>query len=292
AVCYKEGPWQGRHVVLGTGNFSRVSLLPMPRCGAGSVSALKQIHKDWVVRMRQQEHVHMEWWVPAASSSLFVMGFFSTFQDGQCVYLLLEFCQASKLWIKLHKVCCFEEPLAVFCCTCVVEGFEYLHGRGIVYCNLKPENLMLDQRGYMKLVDFGFAKELHQGEKSFSFCGTPEYLAPEMLCQEGHDFTVDFWMLGVLAFELLVGRLLFHSADPQQTCSHILDGIFSFPAFLRKAACSIIGKLCRHHPGQCLGNTASGIHGIKKHRWFGARRWWKLLLQQLEAPTLQLIQEV
>ncbi|NXD70222.1 KGP25 protein, partial [Eolophus roseicapillus] len=221
--------------------------------------------------------------------------FFSTFQDAQCVYLLLEFCQASKLWIKLYKVCCFEEPLAVFC-TCVVEGLEYLHGRGIVYCNLKPENLMLDQRGYMKLVDFGFAKELHQGEKSFSFCGTPEYVAPEMLCQQGKDFTVHFWMLGVLAFELLVGRLLFHSADPRQTYSRILDGIFSFPAFLRKAACSIIGKLCRckgvqRGAGDC-GAPPWLLHHPYAPRWFRAWRWWKLWLRQLEAPTLQLIQEV
>ncbi|XP_072714191.1 cGMP-dependent protein kinase 1-like [Ciconia boyciana] len=287
AVRYEEGQQQGQRVVLGTGGFGRVELV---RCRE-RLFALKRIRKDWVVRTQQQEHVRTERRVLAGSRSPFVVGFFGTFRDGQYVYLLLEFCQGGELWTKLREMRCFEEPLAVFCCACVVEGLEYLHGRGIIYRDLKPENLMLDQRGYVKLVDFGFAKELGRGEKTYSFCGTPEYLAPEMLRQEGHDFAVDFWMLGVLAFEMLVGRPPFHSADPQQLYSRILDGVVSFPAFLSEAACSLISKLCRRRPGQRLGNTASGIHGIKKHRWFGALKWRKLSLQQLEAPTLQLIKE-
>ncbi|XP_059688092.1 cGMP-dependent protein kinase 1-like [Gavia stellata] len=286
AVRYEEGQRQGQRVVLGTGGFGRVELV---RCRE-RLFALKRIRKDWVVRTRQQEHVRTERRVLAGNRSPFVVGFFGTFRDGQYVYLLLEFCQGGELWTKLREVRCFEEPLAVFCCACVVEGLEYLHGRGIVYRDLKPENLMLDQHGYVKLVDFGFAKELGRGEKTYSFCGTPEYLAPEMLRQEGHDFAIDFWMLGILVFELLVGRPPFHSADPQ-IYSRILDGIFSFPAFLGEAACSLIAKLCRRRPGQRLGNTASGIRGIKKHRWFGALNWRKLLLRQLEAPTLRLIKE-
>ncbi|NXC22833.1 KGP2 kinase, partial [Corythaeola cristata] len=288
AVRYEEGQQQGQHVVLGTGGFGRVELV---RCQE-RLFALKRIRKDWVVRTRQQEHVRTERRVLARSRSPFVVGFFGTFRDGQYVYLLLEFCQGGELWTKLREMRFFEEPLAVFCCACVVQGLEYLHGHGILYRDLKPENLMLDQRGYVKLVDFGFAKELGRGEKTYSFCGTPEYLAPEMLRQEGHDFAVDFWMLGILTYELLVGRPPFHSADPQQIYSRILDGVFSFPAFLGEAACSLIGKLCRRRPGQRLGNTASGIRGIKKHRWFGALKWQKLSLRQLEAPTLRLLKEV
>uniref|UniRef100_A0A8C4UIF7 cGMP-dependent protein kinase n=1 Tax=Falco tinnunculus TaxID=100819 RepID=A0A8C4UIF7_FALTI len=288
AVCYKEGQWQGQHVILGTGGFGRVELVQYRE----RLFALKRIRKDWVVRTQQQEHVRTERRVLAGSRSPFIVGFFGTFRDRQYIYLLLEFCQGGELWTKLREMRCFEEPLAVFCCACVVEGLEYLHGHGIIYRDLKPENLMLDQRGYIKLVDFGFAKELGRGEKTYSFCGTPEYLAPEMLRQEGHDFAVDFWMLGILAFELLVGRPPFHSADPRQIYSRILDGIFSFPAFLSEAACSLISKLCRRRPGQRLGNTASGIRGIKKHRWFGALKWRKLALRQLEAPTRQLIKEV
>uniref|UniRef100_A0A803YC92 Protein kinase domain-containing protein n=1 Tax=Meleagris gallopavo TaxID=9103 RepID=A0A803YC92_MELGA len=257
-------------VVLGTGGFGRVELV------RAQLFALKRIRKDQVVRTRQQEHMRTERRVLARSHSAPTRRFFGSFRDAQHIYLLLEFCQGGELWTKLRERC-FEEPLAVFCSACVVEGLEYLHGHGIVYRDLKPENLMLDQLGYVKLVDFGFAKELERGEKTFSFCGTPEYLAPEMLCHEGHDFAVDFWMLGILVFEMLVGRPPFHSTDPQKIYSRILDGIFSFPAFLSEAACSLIAKLCRRRPGQRLGNTASGIRGIKKHRWFGgwaAARLW------------------
>ncbi|XP_025069908.1 cGMP-dependent protein kinase egl-4-like [Alligator sinensis] len=140
-------------------------------------------------------------------------------------------------------------------------------------------------------VDFGFAKELARGEKTYSFCGTPEYLAPEILRHEGHDFAVDFWMLGVLVFEMLVGRPPFHSAEPQKIYSKILDGVFSFPAYLSEAACSLIAKLCRRRPGQRLGDTGAGIRGIRKHRWFGAVKWKRLALRQLDAPTLALMKQ-
>ncbi|KAJ1158496.1 hypothetical protein NDU88_011184 [Pleurodeles waltl] len=100
----------------------------------------------------------------------------------------------------------FPEEVAVFCCACVVEGLDYLHASGVIYRDLKPENLILYKHGYVKMVDFGFAKELRKGEKTYTFCGTPEYLAPEILRNEGHDFAVDFWMLGILAFEMMVGR--------------------------------------------------------------------------------------
>ncbi|XP_064364220.1 cGMP-dependent protein kinase 1-like [Dromaius novaehollandiae] len=287
AVRYEEGRERGRSVVLGAGGFGRVELV---RCRE-RLFALKRIRKDWVVQTRQQEHVRTERRVLALSRSPFVVGFFGSFRDGQYVYLLLEFCQGGELWTKLREVRCFEEPTAVFCSACVVEALEYLHGHGIIYRDLKPENLMLDLQGYVKLVDFGFAKVLERGEKTYSLCGTPEYLAPEILRQEGHDFAVDFWMLGILVFEMLVGRPPFHGTEPQKIYSRILDGIFSFPAFLSEAACSLISKLCRRRPGQRLGNTASGIRGIKKHRWFAALRWKKLVLRQLRAPTLRLIRQ-
>ncbi|XP_019350457.2 cGMP-dependent protein kinase 1 isoform X2 [Alligator mississippiensis] len=286
-VRYEDGEQQGLTVILGTGGFGRVELV---RRGA-ELFALKRIRKDHVVRTRQQEHVRTERRVLARSHCPFVVGLVGTFRDSRYVYLLLEFCAGGELWTKLREVRCFEEEVAVFCSACVVEALDYLHGLGIVYRDLKPENLMLDGQGYVKLVDFGFAKELARGEKTYSFCGTPEYLAPEILRHEGHDFGVDFWMLGVLVFEMLVGRPPFHSAEPQKIYSKILDGVFSFPAYLSEAACSLVAKLCRRRPGQRLGNTGAGIRGIRKHRWFGAVKWKRLALRQLDAPTLALMKQ-
>ncbi|KAG8122940.1 hypothetical protein E2320_018281, partial [Naja naja] len=267
-VFYEDGEQRGRPVVLGTGGFGTVELVRNTVEGQDYFFALKRLRKDHVVQKRQQDHVLMEKKVLQQSRCPFIVRLFSTFRDSRHVYLLLEFCQGGELWAKLREVRCFSEPVAIFCSACVVEALDYLHGQGIVYRDLKPENLMLDAKGYVKLVDFGFAKALRRGEKTYSFCGTPEYLAPEILRHEGHDYAVDFWTLGVLIFEMLVGRPPFHSTEPQKIYSRIMDGVFSFPAFVSEAACSLIAKLCRRRPGQRLGNTSSGIRGIRKHRVF------------------------
>ncbi|XP_020663994.1 cGMP-dependent protein kinase 1 [Pogona vitticeps] len=295
AVLYEDGEHRGRPVVLGTGGFGTVELVRSAEEGAPPgeerLFALKRLRKDHVVQKRQQEHVLMEKAVLLRSRCPFIVRVFATFRDSRHVYLLLEFCQGGELWAKLREVRCFSEPVAVFCSACVVEALDYLHAQGIVYRDLKPENLMLDAQGYIKLVDFGFAKALKRGEKTYSFCGTPEYLAPEILRHEGHDFAVDFWTLGVLIFEMLVGRPPFHSAEPQKIYSKIMDGVFSFPVFVSEAACSIVAKLCRRRPGQRLGNTSGGIRAIRKHRWFSSLSWKKLALRQMEAPTTVLLKQ-
>ncbi|XP_070591068.1 cGMP-dependent protein kinase 2-like isoform X2 [Erythrolamprus reginae] len=290
-VFYEDGEQRGKPVVLGTGGFGTVELVRNTVEGQDYFFALKRLRKDHVVQKRQQDHVLMEKKVLQQSHCPFIVRLFSTFRDSRHVYLLLEFCQGGELWAKLREVRCFSEPVSIFCSACVVEALDYLHGQGIVYRDLKPENLMLDAKGYIKLVDFGFAKALRRGEKTYSFCGTPEYLAPEILRHEGHDYAVDFWTLGVLIFEMLVGRPPFHSTEPQKIYSRIMDGVFSFPAFVSEAACSLVAKLCRRRPGQRLGNTSSGIRGIRKHRWFSSLSWKKLALRQIEAPTTVLLKQ-
>ncbi|XP_069461622.1 cGMP-dependent protein kinase 2-like isoform X2 [Ambystoma mexicanum] len=251
-VLYQEGKHAGMPVTLGAGGYGRVELVTCGTWRPGTFLALKKISKEHVIRTRQQEHVRTERRVLQRSRSPFIVRLFQTFKDSRYVYLALEFCEGGELWTKLREVKRFHEEATVFCCACVVEALDYLHANGVIYRDLKPENLMMDQHGYVKLVDFGFVKELRKGEKTYTFCGTPEYLAPEILHNEGHDFAVDFWMLGILAFEMMVGR---------------------------------------PRPGQRLGNTKNGIRGLKKHRWFNKLNWKKLSARQLEAPTVSLIKQ-
>lgn len=131
---------------------------------------------------------------------------YKTFRDDRYVYMLLEACLGGEVWRLLRERGKFDEHTAKFIIACVAQAFDYLHPKGIVYRDLKPENLVFDSRGYVKLVDFGFAKTVGSGNKTGSFCGTVEYLAPELIRRQGHDTAVDYWALGILTHELLTGE--------------------------------------------------------------------------------------
>uniref|UniRef100_A0A3Q2YUX7 Protein kinase cGMP-dependent 2 n=1 Tax=Hippocampus comes TaxID=109280 RepID=A0A3Q2YUX7_HIPCM len=191
---------------LGVGGFGRVELVQTLSLGEDVTFALKVIKKKHVVDSRQEEHIHSERRILAEASSPFVVRMFRTFRDDKYVYMLLEACLGGEVWSLLRDRGSFDETTAKFCVGCVTEAFKYLHRKAILYRDLKPENLMLDSEGYVKLVDFGFAKKMHGGQKTWTFCGTPEYVAPEIILNKGHNLSVDFWCLGILVFELLTGR--------------------------------------------------------------------------------------
>uniref|UniRef100_A0AAY4B0A0 Protein kinase cGMP-dependent 3 n=2 Tax=Denticeps clupeoides TaxID=299321 RepID=A0AAY4B0A0_9TELE len=252
---------------------------------------MKKVSKKLIVSKRQQEHVLFERRIMQSLQCDFIVRLHAAFKDSSYIYMVMEFCSGGEIWSKLKEMGRFEEPVAVFCTACVVEAYAYLHKKSIIYRDLKPENLVLDHRGYVKLVDFGFAKELAKGSKTYSFCGTPEYMAPEIIQNQGHDFAADFWALGVLAYELLVGSPPFSSSEPQKIYSKILDGVLKFPPNMNEGAKSLISKLCRQRPGQRLGNTKNGIKDVRHHRWFSSINWHKLRMRQMDAPTVKLIRK-
>ena len=140
--------------------------------------------------------------------------------------------------IKYH----FSDAVARFYVACVVEAFEYLHKRHYCYRDLKPENLMVDNNGYLRVVDLGFAKQVPPGKKTWTFCGTPEYIPPEIISNSGHNIAADYWSLGILVFELLARRTPFRAKDDLAIYEGILRGIQSiqFPSKMSRKAQSII----------------------------------------------------
>ncbi|KAL6427872.1 hypothetical protein ACFW04_008364 [Cataglyphis niger] len=272
---------------LGVGGFGRVELVQIAGDNTRSF-ALKQMKKAQIVETRQQQHIMSEKRIMSEADCDFVVKLYKTFKDRKYLYMLMEACLGGELWTVLRDKGHFDDSTTRFYTACVVEAFDYLHSRNIIYRDLKPENLLLDNQGYVKLVDFGFAKRLDHGRKTWTFCGTPEYVAPEVILNKGHDISADYWSLGVLMFELLTGTPPFTGADPMKTYNIILKGIdaIEFPRSITRNAMALIKKLCRDNPAERLGYQKGGISEIQKHKWFDGFNWEGLRTRTLEPPIL------
>ncbi|CAG0888429.1 unnamed protein product [Darwinula stevensoni] len=280
---------------LGVGGFGRVELVQIANDPSRSF-ALKQMKKAQVliVETRQQQHIMSEKEIMEECDCDFIVKLYRTFKDNKYLYMLMGCCLGGELWTILRDRGNFDDATTRFYTGCVILAFEYLHGRGIIYRDLKPENLLLDTKGYVKLVDFGFAKKLQMGRKTWTFCGTPEYVAPEVILNKGHDISADYWSLGVLMFELLTGTPPFTGPDPMRTYNIILKGIdaIEFPRNITRNATALIKKLCRENPSERLGYQKGGIKDIQKHKWFDGFNWEGVLNRSLNPPIVPQVRSV
>ncbi|XP_066254776.1 cGMP-dependent protein kinase 1-like [Euwallacea similis] len=271
---------------LGVGGFGRVELVHLKK-QKSRMFALKYLKKIEIVEQNQQQHVYNEKRLQMNCTSPFIARLYRTFKDAKFVYFLMETCLGGDLFSLLHKQKDkrFEEEDAKFLGGCVVEALEHLHSKGIIYRDLKPENLLVDKNGYLKLTDFGFAKQIPLRGKTFTFAGTPEYVAPEIVLNRGHDKAVDYWTLGVFIFELLTGRTPFRSGDSthMRTYTKILGGIdnVKFPTYVSLKARNLIEKLCRPTASERLGMQKAGTKDIKTHRWYQGFEWQKFQQQEI-----------
>ncbi|KER23356.1 hypothetical protein T265_08731 [Opisthorchis viverrini] len=270
---------------MGVGGFGRVELVKL-NDSDGQSFALKKMKKNHIVRTKQQEHVINEKTILLEVNSEFIVKLWKTFRDSKYVYLLMEPCLGGELWTLLRDQFFFNETTTQFYVACVVEALDYLHSLNIIFRDLKPENLILDNEGYCKLTDFGFAKRVPSGSKTWTFCGTPEYMAPEVILNKGHDSAVDFWSLGILIYELLTGLPPFDSPDAMRTYNLILKGLdaVGFPPKVTGNAQNLIRKLCRDSSVERFGYGKGGIREVEKHVWFEGFDWKGLQKRVLEPP--------
>ena len=275
--------------ILGKGGFGRVDLVQV-KSDQSRTFALKCLLKKHIVERKQQAHVFGERDVLLSVIHPFIARLYRTYRDARYLYMLMEPCLGGEMWCVLRQCGRLTETEARFAMGCAVEALAYLHRHHIVYRDLKPENLMLDASGYCKLVDFGFSKKLSTPAlKTWTFCGTPEYMAPEVILSKGHGFAVDFWALGILLFELLSGWPPFTNSDVMVIYSAVLAGLtpnrFPPKGFPRNAR-DLVLQLCRVNPSDRLGMQSDTFAGIRRHIWFDNFDWIGLREQTLDPPIV------
>jgi len=270
--------------VLGKGAYGLVTLVKDPNTQKSY--ALKAIKKSKVVENGMEEYIMAEKYIMQRLQNPFLVNLKTTYMTSKYLYFLLEVCLGGELFTLLREKNFFDEPTARFYTGCVVEGFAYMHSRNIIYRDLKPENLVLDSRGYLKIADFGFAKEI--SDRTYTFCGTPDYLAPEVINGKGHSFGVDWWTLGVLLFEMLSSTPPFVDHEVHATYKKILKSHVRFPRFFSKTSKTLILGLLRKKQTRRLGVIKGGAETIRNHPFFEqAEEWdWESLQNQTMQPPI------
>jgi len=272
---------------LGFGNFGRVMLVS--HRGTADMYALKSLSKARLVDQLQVQHAISEKRVLEKLNHPFCSALHNVYSDPSPtgdVHILLDVCLGGELFALLQLAKCFNFPAACFYASCVTSALVYLHKESIAYRDLKSENLVIDAKGYPKLIDFGFAKTLRGAERTFTLVGTPQYLAPELVTSSGHGMAVDWWGFGVLVFELLTGQTPFDDSSNIGIYQKIVAGKVTYPSNLRPSAKDLIGKLLISNPVRRLGGTPASRLTVKSEPFFSMYDFARL--ERLEyAPPWQ-----
>jgi len=290
-------PWENRIAtqlhefinlgVLGVGSFGRVSLVKEPY--SKKTYSLKSVRKNRVVETGQQEHMKNERLVMTLINSNFTVRLEATYQDQHRVYFLMEAVLGGELFTVLRFNRKFSERTAKFYAGCCVAAFEHMHSLNILYRDLKPENLLLTDKGYIKLTDFGFAKRRNN---TSTLCGTPEYLAPEVIRNWTQGFAVDWWTLGILIYEMIVSNPPFDDDDGgKKMYEKILSSSVKYPRTVSRTARDLIDKLLKKNAYQRLGAAPNGSSMVKRHPWWKNFDWDALADHSMETPYIPRIRD-
>ncbi|KAL7450422.1 hypothetical protein ACHAWC_002348, partial [Mediolabrus comicus] len=284
------------HHLFGAGTFGRVWIVSKIGGGGNTAYALKIQSKRELIDQRQASSAKRERGVMSKLDHPFVCRLVNTFQDDACIYMLQSLVQGGELLNLIQggqQYGGMPEIATKFYAAAILEGLTYMHRRHIVYRDLKPENILLDSTGYPVIIDFGFSKVVTH--KTYTFCGTPLYLAPEIILQRGHDRGVDYWSLGCLIYEMLFGRTPFYRTgiDQKGLLKNIVRGNWALPqdANVTSNAVDLITGMLQRRSTERLGCLAGGYRDIKAHPWMKEVNFNKLVKKQIRAPWVPNIED-
>jgi len=270
--------------MLGMGAFGKVWLTTTR--DTKKPYAMKTIAKRQLIDSGQVKGVLREKQIMASLEHTFILPMVGSFQDENFLYLLLPYAQGGELFNVIHTDTRdgLSNDMSQFYAACIVEALGYMHARNIVYRDMKPENALLDTDGYAIMCDFGFAKIVT--DKTYTLCGTPEYLAPEIIMSKGHDKAVDYWSYGVLIYEMLAGQSPFYQYGTDQVSlfKRIVMVKYQCPSKVSDSAKDVIKKLLTRRQASRFGNLSRGHQDIKDHPWFSDLDFDKLNGRKLKAP--------
>lgn len=266
--------------LLGSGSFGNVILVKHKE--SGKFSAMKAIEKEKIIKYKQLEHTKNEKQILQSIDFPFSVYLMYCFKDNTYIYMVMPFIPGGELFGHLRKFGKFDEVQAMFYVSQVILALEYLHYLDLVYRDLKPENILIDHTGYLKLTDFGFCKRLTRS-RTYTLCGTPEYLAPEVILSKGYGKSVDWWGVGVLMFELVAGNPPFYASEPMKIYEKIVALKYKIPQYFSPELKDLIKNILHVDLTKRYGNLKNGVDDIKEHKWFRPINWLAILNRKVNA---------
>eukprot|EP01006_Ploeotia_vitrea_P010447 TRINITY_DN27138_c0_g1_i1.p1 TRINITY_DN27138_c0_g1~~TRINITY_DN27138_c0_g1_i1.p1 ORF type:complete len:454 (-),score=29.17 TRINITY_DN27138_c0_g1_i1:1073-2434(-) len=257
--------------VIGRGSFGKV--MKVKRKDNGDIFAMKVLRKDVVIKENMVQNMQAEKTILQNLQHPFIVKLHFAFQTRERLYLVLDLLPGGELFFHLKNEGRFSEERTRFYAAEIASALSHLHAQEVVYRDLKPENCVLDKDGHVCLTDFGLAKTSIPGtQKTYTFCGTPEFLAPEIIKGTGHGKQVDWWAFGVLVYEMLTGKPPFYSDNVNDMYDFILNGAIDFPQHVSKDGRDLLLKLLDKDQTKRLCSK-----GVKSHPFFNGVDWDKLL---------------
>ena len=273
--------------VLGQGSYGKVFLVKkIIGNDKGCLYAMKVLKKA-TLKVRDRQRTKTERDILTEVEHPFIVKLHYAFQTEGKLYLVLDFMRGGDLYNRLSKEQCWKlkEADVRFYVAELVLALDHLHKLGVIYRDLKPENLLLDSDGHIALTDFGLSKENFNHRRSYSVCGTWEYMAPEVLCGKGYDFSVDWWSLGVLMYEMLVGVCPFEGENKKETMAKVMKSTIEYPDSLSSVSISLLQGLLKRNPVKRFGSMDGWkAEEIKRHAFFDSINWNDLYQKTITPP--------
>lgn len=251
--------------------------------------AMKAVDKEQAVLKKDVKQLMVEKRIMQSVNFYFVEGVEYVCKDNCYIYFIMPFEAGGELYQQIKKLGSLSEPLVIWYAAQVVLALEYLHNIGICHRDVKPENIFLNESGYAKLGDMGLSKVLKK--KTWTLCGTPEYIAPEIVLSKGYGFSVDWWALGILIFEMTAGHPPFTHQNPMILYDKILSGRYKPSENMTSHCKSIVKGLLATDPNKRLGSAKYGVYDIKAHEWFDNTDWNALLHRKLLPPFIPICRD-